>query len=417
MLHIHFGPGRLGLGLVAPFFKAEGSELFLLNRANSGKNPTGSTALGSSRRNELLQHNSRKMYLIDTPGYSATNEVANAREQVFYDGFFAFEEDNVSETIEHILSQSREKAKAVIVTASVLTVGNYAPVVDALNTIARSKTQQPGSIGEVYLVACENTVSAYEVLQHDDLSDRIGKHTQENVRCVHALVDRVCVELEEVIFQGEPTVLARAEEYGSLKLEVSPGTEALPEVLKGSRIEFSRHLDVEKEIKSWLLNGSHWLIALTAFQETGGNPELKLNEFITSHHDHELYASEVIKEMRDGIEALLRSEPRFKSFVEEVDVAEYLNGAASSILERFKLNDDTIARILARFRAPTPEAMTTVQSFIGRFLGRIEPPLMAYQAEHGTPPKSATQGIFNLFRLQASGTYVDTDNAQENQAA
>ncbi len=92
MLHIHFGPGRLGLGLVAPFFKAEGSELFLLNRANSGKNPTGSTALGPSRRNELLQNNSRKMYVIDTPGHSATNEVANPREQVHYDGFFAFEE-------------------------------------------------------------------------------------------------------------------------------------------------------------------------------------------------------------------------------------------------------------------------------------------------------------------------------------
>ncbi len=290
-------------------------------------------------------------------------------------------------------------------------------MIDALNTIARSKKQQPGSIGEVYLVACENTVSAYEVFEHDDLSGRIEKYTQEHVHCVHALVDRVCVELEEVIFQGEPTVLARAEEYGSLKLEVSPETEALPDVLKGSRIEFSRHLDVEKEIKSWLLNGSHWLIALTAFQETGGNPEVKLNEFITGTPDHELYASEVIQEMRDGIEALLRTEPRFQGFVQDVNVTGYLDGAASSILERFKSNDDTITRILARFRAPTPEAVTTVQSFIDRFLGRIEPPLMAYQAEHGTPPKSATQGIFNLFRLQASGTYVDTDNAQQNQAA
>lgn len=54
MLHIHFGTGRLGLGLVAPFFQSEGSELYLLNRSSSAKNPTGSTALEPSRRNELL---------------------------------------------------------------------------------------------------------------------------------------------------------------------------------------------------------------------------------------------------------------------------------------------------------------------------------------------------------------------------
>ncbi len=43
MLHIHFGAGRLGLGLVAPFFQRPGSELHLLNRAVSGTNATGST--------------------------------------------------------------------------------------------------------------------------------------------------------------------------------------------------------------------------------------------------------------------------------------------------------------------------------------------------------------------------------------
>src|SRR5437764_11391447 len=50
MLHIHFGAGRLGLGLPAPFFQKPGSELFLLNRAQSGANPTGSTQLAPERR-------------------------------------------------------------------------------------------------------------------------------------------------------------------------------------------------------------------------------------------------------------------------------------------------------------------------------------------------------------------------------
>ncbi len=417
MLHIHFGTGRLGLGLVAPFFQSEGSELYLLNRASSAKNATGSTVLNPSRRNELLQRHSRKTFLIDTPGTSGSQEVANPREQVRYDGFFAFEENDLSVAIEQILTQSKEKSKAVIVSASVLTAANYAWVVDALNVIARAKLADPGSVGDIYLVACENTVSAYDVLEHEDFATRIEKQTLDHIRGVDPLVDRVCVEVEEVIFEGEPTVMVRAEEYGTLKLAICPKTETMPEWLKGSRIEFSRHLNVEKEIKSWLLNGSHWLIALTAFEETGGNADIKLNEFITSTQNHELYASEVINEMREGVEALLRSDPQYEGFVQDVDLTAYLRGAANSILMRFKSNEDTINRILARFRAPTPNEVNTVQSFVDRFLHRIELPLLAYQAEHGAPPKSATQGIFNLFRLQASGTYVDTAHTVQTKAA
>ena len=417
MLHIHFGTGRLGLGLVAPFIQTPDSELFLLNRATSGKNVTGSTALDASRRNEILKNNSRKRYLIHTPGVNPAADGASPREQVHYDAFCLFEEGEVEEVIEDILKNSKGKSKGVVVTGSVLSAKNYAPVVDALNAICRVKEAGNSDIGDIYLIACENTVSAYEVLHHEDLAERVQEETHRQARCVHALVDRVCVGMQEYNFEGEPTVLVEAEEYGSLKLELCPNTEGLPELLRGSRTEFSRHLNVEKDIKSWLLNGSHWLIALTAFQESDGDVDLKLNEFITSTKNHELYASEVVTEMRDGIEALLRSDPHYAAFVQDLDVSAYLDGAASSILERFKSNADTITRILARFRAPTPEEVTTVQSFVDRFLHRIEQPLLAYQAEKGAPPKAATQGIFNLFRLQASGTYVDTAHAHEAQAA
>ena len=417
MLHIHFGTGRLGLGLVAPFLQKPTSELYLLNRATSSKNPAGSTSLDAARRNELLKSNSRKQYLIDTPGTDPTADGAQPRELIHFDGFEALEENRVEEVIRRVLDASQRKGEGVVITGSVLTAQNYAPIVDALNVICGMKQSGESAIGDVYLIACENTVSAYDVLRHEDLAERVQEETHRYARCVHALVDRVCVGMEEVEFQGEPTVLVQAEEYGSLKLELCGNTENLPELLKGSRAEFSRHLDVEKDIKSWLLNGSHWLIALTAFQETGGDTELKLNEFITSTQNHEQYAAEVVNEMRDGIEALLRSDPQYEGFRNDVDVSAYLDGAARSILERFKANADTMTRILARFRAPTSEEVTTVQSFVDRFLHRIEPPLLAYQAEKGVPPKAATQGIFNLFRLQASGTYVDTSNASEQKVA
>src|SRR4028118_1987204 len=57
MLHIHFGAGRLGLGLVVPFFQTARSETFIVNRAVSTAKSTGGTALEPRRRNELLGGN------------------------------------------------------------------------------------------------------------------------------------------------------------------------------------------------------------------------------------------------------------------------------------------------------------------------------------------------------------------------
>ncbi len=412
MLHIHFGTGRLGLGLVAPFFQAPGSGLYLFNRAVSGGSATGSTAVSPERRNELLLNHSRKEYVIATP-----EGEMKPRERVTYNDFFTYEDKSIERPIRDILDRSEGKSKGVIVTASVLAAENYSPVIEALNLICKAKTDEEGSIGNIYLIACENTVSACEVLDHESLQGMISDDIRQCVRCVPALVDRVCVELEEAVLDNEPTLVVRAEEYGALKVELCPRTEQLPQILEGSRIQFSRYLDIEKEIKNSLLNGSHWLIALTAFQETGGRPEIKLNEFIQETENHRLYASEVINEMRDGVEALLRSKPKYADFVRDVDVTAYLDGAAKSILSRFEANSDTINRILARFRAPCPDEVTTVQKFIDRFLHRIEEPLQAYQEQKGLPAKSASQGLFNLFRLQASGTYIDSHPVEQDKAS
>lgn len=416
MLHIHFGTGRLGLGLVAPFFQKPGAELHLLNRAESGSKATGETRLDAGRRNELLRHNPQKQYVIQSPSGGGSVQEKEVRELVHYDGFHPYACDTVENITRTILDGSSGKNKAVVVTASVLTAENYGAVVDALNVICGLKDKgEP--IGDIYLVACENTVSAEEVLQHKELSEKLSDSTKRHVRCVPALVDRMCVGLEEhpggAPPVAEPTVAVQAEEYGLLKLALTPQTERLAEAVHGSRVEFSRHLDVEKEIKGWLLNGTHWLIALTAFHESGGDADLKLNEWINENEDHHVLAAEILIEMRDGVEILLRSEPKYGCFVEDVNVTEYLDNAAEAILERFRSNEDTMTRILARFRTPSLEEVSTLQNFTSRLLGRVDPPMAAYQRERGIPPRAATQSLFNLFRLQAAGTFVDQGSCKK----
>ncbi len=409
MMHLHFGTGRLGLGLVAPFFQSPGSELYLLNRAAAGSSATGSTRLGTERRNALLEKNPRKQYVIQAPG-----ETTAIRETIHYDAFHLYSLDTIHDVVQEILATSDAKKEGVVVTGSILTAENYVPVVEALNVICVLK-ESGEPVGDVYLVACENTLGAREVLEHEAVSPHASPQTRQHVKCVAALVDRMCVGLEEYP-GGEPpvteaTVAVQAEEYGVLKLELSPETEGLLRLLHGSRVEFSRHLDIEKEIKGWLLNGSHWLIALTAFHQTGGNADLKLNEWISESDDHHVLAAEILMEMRDGVEILLRSEPQYQGFVEDIDVTHYLDDATGAILNRFRCNEDTMTRVLARFRTPTPEAATSIQSFTGRLLGRVEPPMAAYERERGIPPMASTRSLFNLFRLQAAGTYVDTEQA------
>src|ERR1700710_1437861 len=137
MLHIHFGTGRLGLGLVAPFFQSPDSELYLLNRAVSGNKATGSTELSSERRNELLSEHPEKFYVIQELG-----ETDAGRHLVYYDKFFAYDDDSITHVIQSILEASTQKQDGVIVTASVLKVANYRAVTQAMSSLVDLRERQ-----------------------------------------------------------------------------------------------------------------------------------------------------------------------------------------------------------------------------------------------------------------------------------
>lgn len=409
MLHVHFGAGRLGLGLVAPFLQKPGSELVFLNREQSSKNATGGTGLTAERKTKLLREQPQRRYGIQTPG-----EPPGVRELVSYTSFETYNSENLEQVISKVIAQSSAKAQGVVVTASVLKIENYSPVVQALNQICSAKANGEDT-GEVFLVACENTVSAHEVFESDRFRHLLMPGTYKFSRPVHALVDRMCVGLEEYPGDGKsilnPTVLVRAEEYGSFKLEMTPGAEALQNLCEGAKVEFSRHLDIEKKIKGWLLNGTHWLIALTAFQASEGNRDLKLNEYLAEHPEAQQFAAQVIREISEGIDIMLRKEPEYEGFVRDVSPREYLDGASAAILRRFSRNEDTIRRILARFRQPSADELTTIESFVRRFHDRVDPAITAYAAEKGADPPAVSHGLISLFRLLASGSFVDREAA------
>lgn len=156
------------------------------------------------------------------------------------------------------------------------------------------------------------------------------------------------------------------------------------------------------------MNGSHWLIALEAFHGARGDQGLKLNEFLQAKPEHAQFAVKVMQEMQDGIASILRSSSQYTPFVEEVDIDAYLEGAAEAILRRFSTTEDPITRILARFQAPSSDDHGTVMSFSKRFSDRVDEPMRAYEAEHGTVPPAASHGVQSLLRLLASGTFIDT---------
>ncbi|MBB5694710.1 hypothetical protein [Muricoccus pecuniae] len=400
MLHIHFGAGRLGLGLIVPFFRTSCSETFILNRAVSSANPTGSTALEPRRRNDLLAGNPDRMYIVQH-----RVEESVQRHAVRYDGFYEYAEDDIEGVIRSVLTRSRQHLKGILVTASVIVAANYRPVLRALRVMAEMRSL--GATGAIFLVACENTLSAPEIFLDPELQDTISDEMRRHVTCVHGLVDRVCMGLEEGREGSHSTVVVSTEEYGSLKLELRPETEGLAQELKGSHVEFTRYVAVEKQLKSWLLNGSHWLLALEAFEESHGDRELRLNQFLKEKPERLQFAKAVLAEMSEGIAVILRREPEYAHFVRDVDPEEYLRGSAEAILKRFLSSDDPMSRILARFQAPTPEMPTSIQAFTKRFADRVEDPITAYSEYKGAPPQAAMRSVNSLVRLIASGTYIN----------
>ncbi|MDB5647362.1 hypothetical protein [Methylobacterium sp.] len=410
MLHLHFGTGRLGLGLVVPAFRSDATQTVLLNRAVSGANATGGTALGAARRNALLAGQPDRTYRLRMVDASGERD-----ETIPYAGFHTYESDDVRPIVREIALGSVAKRRGVMVTASVLKVENYGPVVEALNTLSQMK-EAGEPIGPIFLVACENTVSAEEVLHGPAFAAAVMPSTLRQVAPVAALVDRMCVELEEDTDGPHPMVRVHTEPYASLKLELTPGTEILQTLCGTSGISFSRHLDVEKQIKGWLLNGCHWLIALEAFQVSRGDRGMKLNEFIGASPEHRRHAIAVMDEMREGVALLLRGDPDYAAFVAEVDVDEYLAGAATAILRRFFSTEDPITRILARFQAPKHGDTAPIEAFSRRFADRINGPIGAYEAEKGVVPPATGRGLLSLLRLVESGTFIDAGGAADHHA-
>ena len=402
MMHFHFGAGRLGLGLVAPFFQMPGSQLHLLNRGTSGTNATGATALSPERRNELLQSHPEQRYIIQPPGAEGAD-----RETVRYDGFHTYEDGQLASVVQPLAEQAAEERSPVFVTASVLKPENYCAVMQALAVLDSVLERAGPSAPPVFLVSCENTLNAPDLLDHDHLAHLVTPGMRARVTPMPALVDRMCVGLEEDGDGGHPAVLVRAERYGSLKLELCARTEALPDILRGSRVEFGRHVGTEKQIKNWLLNGTHWLIALNAFYAKNGDRHMKLNDYLNASAANHDFAQAVMGEMRDGVAALLRSRPEYRAFVRDVDVDQYLDGAATAVLQRFFRTEDPITRILARFQGPSHEDLTSVETFSQRFTDRVGPPLAAYEQERGVAPPAASHSIMSFVRLVGAGAYIN----------
>jgi hypothetical protein len=400
MLHIHFGAGRLGLGLIVPFFRTSRSETFIANRAVSMAKATGSTVLEPRRRNDILGSNPDRVYVVQQSA-----EKGVKRHVVRYDGFFEYGDDDVEDMVRSVIDGSRQHRDGIIVTASVVLAASYRPVLRALRVLAGMRAR--GTTGAIFLVACENTLSAPELFADPEFDDMISEEMRQHVTCVHALVDRVCIGLEEGREGPNPVVVAFTEEYGSLKLELCPETAELAKRLKGSRVEFTPHVAIEKQLKSWLLNGSHWLLALEAFEESRGNRELKLSHFLKEKPEHLLFAEAVLAEMSEGIAVILRRKPEYASFVRDVNPEDYLRGSAQAILKRFLSSDDPLSRILARFQAPTSEAPASIQAFAKRFADRVEDPITAYSENKGVPPLAAMRSVNSLVRLIASGTYIN----------
>src|SRR4051794_5039034 len=79
-----------------------------------------------------------------------------------------------------------------------------------------------------------------------------------------------------------------------------------------------------------------------------------------------------------------------QAFRKDIPPGDNLDGAAKVILNRFLTTDDTLGRILAGLRKPTPNDYMALQQFVQRFLSRVDPALQAYEQAKKRVPTAAT---------------------------
>ena len=355
--HLHFGPGKLGLGLVTWATRKQGMRVTLV---------THSDRIESEEKNALLVRN--KCYFIQ----------GLTREKVFVDGLVGYGPANKFPTLREAIVD----AETVLLTTSLR--DNLKNIVEMLGELLLAR-HQANVASNLYILAAENTRDSVwlqrEIEKYFARSNPAinASDILRQVTFVPCVVDRVCtrvvVEDGEVVVTAFPTARWLIQDPGG-----HTGVELRAVLPPDDTIEYVADIKLERKIKLYLYNGPHLLLAIFAFIE---NIYL-LPQFLGTENGERVLRL-VFHECERTLTHLDRAIP-LKRIKEDIKKNEM----------RFRSDPDPVARILSRLSGDR-----NLPKFLEDFHHKVGLPALSYLRTGGRDLNVIPLALFSLIeRIQ-----------------
>lgn len=413
MRHIHFGAGHFGLGFVVWLFWKAKIPTILLNRVSKEVETAPPDSVSKSRRNELL---ARKKYAVS---YETTDNGAELFDSVTFENFIEYEPTDLRLAS---LNKYFLQNEPLCVTFSFGQVDAYSAPVAQIRSAMQGRLEL-GIKAPVYLMALENRFSTDSIYSHYFAHDDGEFRT---LVPLNVCVDRICSMLNEYGTQSALLEVA-TERYASIIIENKAGVDELKNALRNVTdvVQFSDWIEVERNKKRWIVNGSHALIALTSefygitsltdFYSVDGLPApYDRPTRIPPSKDLRLaFAKGIIDEMTEGFRCATAKTEFGRQYLDAHgnNLAIFANGTH----QRFANTFDTTSRVIKNFVAPRIEynsetqkikLVNTISEFVGWTRPRLEEPVRCYIDKHGSAPKNVVAALLNMLEMIGQGDFL-----------
>jgi len=377
--HVHFGAGKLGLGLVGWISNHLNLQLYIANRSNPA---TGIL----SARNRLIAEQFGYDIAYGPTVVEAIRVVA------------VLNLDNVGDRQE-LVSLIASPETQLLTTSMVEAHPSVMSIIrEGLLQRARAAAQP------LYILACENELKSEDLLAHIEsgLTEKDANAIRNAGTFIPCVVDRVCVGVSAL--RGR-TIVAAAQ-FGRLSLPPN-ADRAFFEGRLSQAARDANAIAIEHDIefaeikKKWLFNGPHLIIAINAYYDG----HLTFHEYVQNNSD---LAQEIFHEFAMGCFHVCSQNTRLLAM--GVDkIYRQIQNEVSINQQRFRDFPDSTQRIISRFLEPTKDKPNTLQLFFKNLRYKVVEPATTYCESEGQMPHRISYTLLRLIELIADGRFIRRD--------
>lgn len=319
--HVHFGAGKLGLGLIVPITKQAGFRTLVVTKSSGKENKEAAYSKLNKSKKYVLQIKKKKNHQMITTSQS-----------IQLNDFHEYRESVSKKILEKIATKNLRLITTAVGESNLDKVSSE--IVQIIRIRFKNKINQ-----HLVIIACENLVSNSDELKKKInrlLKDEEKKYSSDNVFFCNCVVDRVCPTLNEA---GKLVNVVAYEYYNWILNKNNLPKEDLIYLrkhfkkTKGVHFADNPEFELKQTLKIWCFNGIHLALAVYG-RDALRNESALLSEAIG--HDR---ISQTIRRLQNAYTYVISA--AFK--IDRKTIVKYQD----HFIKRIKENDDDkIERII-----------------------------------------------------------------------